>query len=270
VTPILLAFAAFQAAAPASANPDTIRFQACAALARTAPERAVEAANAWLVEAGRIPARQCLGLAYVALGRWAPAAAIYEQAARDADSTQDPRRTDLWVQAGNSWLAAGESLRAIQAFDAALASPNLSDELRGEVHLDRARTLVSMGNVPGARADLDRGLELVPSDPFAWYLSSALAQRESNLERARTDIARARELAPADPDIMLFAGTIAGLSGNGAEAESLYRQVAATAPDTDAGRAAAAALATATEAPRPQPQAPAPAPAPAPGPNQSR
>jgi tetratricopeptide (TPR) repeat protein len=270
VTPTLLAFALAQAATSATPAPMPIppenqaRFQQCAAQARTAPEAAVEAANAWRIEGGRLDAQQCLGLAYVGLGRWRSAATVYEQAARDAAAAQDQRGADFWVQSGNAWLAVEEGTRAVQAFDSALATGQLGDEMRGEVHLDRARALVSLGNPAAARTDLDRALLLVPSDPFAWYLSAGLARRQNDMARAATDIARALELAPADPDILLLASTLAGLAGNGAEAERLYRQVATSSPDTDAGRAAAAALATMADAP-----APAPAPEATPPPAQA-
>ena len=155
--------------------------------------------------------------------------------------------------------------RALAAFDAALLTPNLTDELRGEVHLDRARAQVALGNPPAARAEIDRALQLVPNDPFAWYLSAALARRENDLARAGTDIARARTLAPDSPDMLLLAGTLAGLAGNMAEAERLYRQVAQAAPDSDAGRQARESLATLREV-----EVPAPAPAPAPTRPQSR
>ena len=38
-----------------------------------------------------------------------------------------------------------------------------------------------------------------PNDPFAWYLSAALARRENNLARAGTDIARARDARARQP-----------------------------------------------------------------------
>ena len=222
------------------------RFRECAGLAGSAPDRAVESANAWRLQGGGLYARQCLGLAYVALERWAPAAAVYEQAARDAGAG-DARAADFWVQAGNAWLAAGEPTRAVLAFDAALATTSLSDELRGEVHLDRARALVALGNDAGARQDIDRALRLVASDPFAWYLSAGLARRQNDLARAQADIARALELGRDNPDIALLAGTIAGQAGNMVEAERLYRRVAEAAPDSEAGRQARDSLATLRE-----------------------
>jgi len=265
----LLALAAVQIspdpAAPARADPAVeARLRACTALARTAPQQALDTANAWVAERGGPPARQCLGLAFVALQQWPAAATVYEQAAREAEAARDPAHADFQVQAGNAWLAAGEAPRALQAFDAALATANLTPELRGEAHLDRARAQVALGHAGLARTDLDRGLALVPADPFAWYLSAALARRANDLARARTDIARAQALAPDDPDILLLAGTIAGQAGDMAEAERLYRRVAQAAPDSDAGRQAQASLATvrevevaapaATPAPAPQPQ----------------
>ncbi|MBX3560756.1 MAG: tetratricopeptide repeat protein [Sphingomonas sp.] len=218
-------------------------------------------ASAWRVEGGGLHARQCLGLAYVALERWAPAATVYEQAAREAEAANDTRLADFHVKAGNAWLAASEPTRAVQALDAALAAPHLSDELRGEVHLDRARALVALGSVAGARTDLDEGLRLVPSDPFAWYLSAALARRQGDAARARTDITRALEMAADHPDIVLLAGTIAGEAGDMTEAERLYRRVAEGAPDSEAGRIARASLDTLREV---EVDAPRPAPAPQP------
>lgn len=254
---ISFALAAVQAAAPVPDPAVEARYRACVEQVRGNAETAIATANAWLGAGGGLYARQCLGLALVALERWAPAANAYEQAAREAAAAQDPRRADFWVQSGNAWVAANEGTRAVQAFDAALATPNLTDELRGEVHLDRARALVALGGEAGARADLDRALALVPSDPFAWYLSAALARRENNLTRAQSDIARALQLGPDNPDIALLAGTLAGLAGNMIEAERLYRRVAEGAPDTEAGRAAQASLATLREVEVDAPAAPA-------------
>jgi len=234
------------AAAPAPGN----GLAQCIALARTDPERAIETAAAWRVDGGGIDARQCLGLAYTQLERWEAAGNTYEEAAREAAVAEDPRRADLLVQSGNAWLAGGLPARALTLFDEALRETALAAELRGEIHVDRARALVAMNNLPGARIDLDRAGELVPDDAFVWYLSSALAQREGNLVRAQADISRARTLAPEDPDIMLQAGTIAGLAGNPGEAERLYREVVRIAPTSDAAGQARESLGTlAPEAP---------------------
>lgn len=257
---VFLLAAGLQVAPPPPADAETeARYRACVTQIRSDPEGAVTTANGWRIVGGGFYARQCLGLAYVALERWTDAAQQFEEAAR-AVGPGDPRAADFQVQAGNAWLAAGEATRAVQVFDAALASDALTDQMRGEVRLDRARALVALGSLDGARHDLDEALRLVPEDPMAWYLSAGLARRQRDAARAQADIARARQLAPDDPDVALLAGTIAGDAGNMEEAERLYRQVATEAPNSAAGRAAREALATAREVEVPAEASPSSAP----------
>jgi tetratricopeptide (TPR) repeat protein len=235
----LIALAAAQAAIPA--NTEAV-FTACAAEARQSPEQAVRTAEAWGQSGGGFHADQCLGLAYASLGRWVPAATAFEQAAAKAQATGDRSVSDFWVQSGNGWLAAGDAARARQAFDAALATGFLSDGLRGQVHLDRARAAVAAGDMSGSAADIAQGIALVPADPFAWYLSAALARRQGNLEKARTEILKAVELAPDDANVLLEAGNIAGLSGDLVAAKGFFERAAKASPSSEAGRAASAAL----------------------------
>jgi tetratricopeptide (TPR) repeat protein len=237
VIPFLLALAA------AAQNPAAPGVDSCAALVKTAPEKAVEMANDWRLKGGGLKARQCLGLAYAKLERWAPAATAFEQAAMEAEAAKDAGRADFWVQSGNSWLAAGDHAKARKAFDAALAIPALTAGLRGEVHLDRARASVAAGDLASARSDIDQGLKLVANDPFAWFLSSALALREEKIGRAKEDIAKAVSLAPDDADVLLQAGTVAGVSGEVVAAQSFYEKAALLAPGSAPGKAAQAALA---------------------------
>jgi tetratricopeptide (TPR) repeat protein len=241
VTLIFLALAAAAQAGPA--DDSGARFRSCTDLVRQSPDKAIAAADAWRLKGGGLEARQCLGLAYSAAERWAPAAAAFEQAAREAENKKDASSADFWVQSGNAWLAAGQPANAVKALDAALASASLKAELRGEAHLDRARAGVALGDLAGARADMDKGLALVPADPLGWYLSAALARRQGDLPRARTDIARAVELAPREAIILVEAGNIAGLSGDLPAARSLYARAAQYDPEGQTGRAAAAALA---------------------------
>ena len=255
---LLILIAGLQAAANPVPDAETrARYRACVDQVRASPEAGLQAASGWRIVGGGIYARQCMGLAYVALERWREAAEDYEQAAGEVGAA-DARAPDFWVQAGNAWLAAGEAARAIQAFDSALASDALTDQMRGEVRLDRARALVSLGSLAAARADLDQALTLVADDPMAWYLSAALAHRQHE-PRAQADIDHALRLAPDNPDALLLAGTIAGEAGHMDQAEQLYRQVVAAAPDSEAGRAAAASLATMHEVEVPAAQAGTPA-----------
>ena len=240
--PILLALAA---AAPAAGPQDTPanRYRDCLALARTAPARAVGQAQAWLGSGGGLMAAQCLGLALAAQDKWPEAAAAFEAAAKDAESRQDRRRGDLWVEAGNARLAAGDAAAARKAFEAALASRMLIPQLEGEVHLDLGRAAAALNEPAVARIHIDKGLALVPKDAFGWYLSAALARKQNDLALARDHIATAVGLAPDDAAILLEAGNIAGLSGEKDAALGLYARAARTAPGSDAAKAALAAIA---------------------------
>ncbi|WP_380873370.1 hypothetical protein ACFB49_41070 [Sphingomonas sp. DBB INV C78] len=218
------------------------RFEACTALTKSDPEKAVAEADMWRTGGGGVPARICLGLAYVELERWGPAAATFEQAAKDAEIQRDGRAGNLWVQAGNAALAGDDPAMARGYFDRALALPVLTDEMRGEAHLDRARADVAVGNLADARVDIDAALKLVPRDPMVWLLSATLARRQSDLPRATKDIGEAAMLAPNEAPIAYEEGNIAALAGATERARSAWARAAAIAPDSDAGQAAALAL----------------------------
>ncbi|OHT18157.1 tetratricopeptide repeat protein [Edaphosphingomonas haloaromaticamans] len=218
------------------------RFEACAALAEKQPEQAVKEADAWRTGGGGLPARMCLGLAYVSLERWGPAAITFEQAAREAEIQRDGRAAPLWVQAGNAALAGDDPAMARGYFDRALALPVLSDAMRGETLLDRARAQVAINNLADARADLDKALTLVPRDPMAWLLSATLARRQGDAARATKDIAEAARLAPNEAPVAYEEGNAAALAGDMDKAKAAWQRAVTLAPDSDAGQAAALAI----------------------------
>lgn len=238
---LILLFALAAAAAPQSALEK--KFDACADLAKTDPAKAAAAADAWRVAGGGLLARQCLGVAYAAQERWAPAAVAFEQAAQEAEIQRDGRAATLWVQAGNAALAGDDASKARQALDRALALPVLSAAMRGEAYLDRARAAVALSDPDAARADIDQALKLVAADPMAWLLSATLARRQGDAKRAATDIAQAALLAPDEAAVIFEGGNIAELAGDHAAARTAWAKTVAKDSQGPAGRAAAAALA---------------------------
>lgn len=240
MTPLFL-FAA--AAVQAPATDEGGRFTQCIAQVRQDAKKAVEYAQAWQAAGGNIAARQCLGLAYVAQDRPAPAALVFEQAARAAEAAQDARATDLWGQAGNAYLLAGDAAKARTALDTALARGGGSEEWRGELYIDRARADVELNEPAAARADLDKALKMVPADPMGWLLSATLARREENLDRAVADIAEAEKRAPGDPHVAVEAGNIWVLKGDIKTARAKWTVAADRGAGTAVGKSAEAALA---------------------------
>lgn len=238
ILPLLLTL---QAAATPLPDATEKRFETCVALTKSDPEKALAEADAWRVGGG-LPARMCLGLAYVALERWDPAAVTFEQAAAEAEIQRDGRAATLWVQAGNAALAGDDPAKARGYFDRALALPVLADEMRGEVHLDRGRAGVAIGDLAAARADLDQAVKLVPRDPMAWLLSATLARRQEDAARAQKDIAEAARIAPQQAPIAYEEGNIAALTGNMERAKAAWTRAATIDPKSDAGQAATIAL----------------------------
>jgi len=233
----------------AHAPAPTAQAKTCIDLVRADPARAATRADDWRRKGGGLDAAQCGALALAALERWSEAAVAFEGAALEAARLRDLRAADYWVQGGNAWLAAGDAAKARKDFDTALAAGTLPARLAGEVHLDRARASAAAGDAAGARVDIDKALVLVPQDPFAWYLSAALARRQNDLPRAKADIGKALALAPAEPQLLLEAGNIAGSGGDVEAARGFFERAAKADPTGEAGKAAAAALAANAEPP---------------------
>jgi tetratricopeptide (TPR) repeat protein len=234
------------AAEAATVSSQQARFDACATLAETNPVRALDEASTWRLVGGGVLARQCEGLALVTQKRWASAATAFEMAAREADTKADGRAATLLVQAGNAALASGDSAKGAQYLDAALARAQLTGEQLGEAHLDRGRARAALGNLKGARSDLDQAVKLVPADPLGWLLSATLARQMKDLSRAQADISEAARRSPDDASVAFEAGNIAMASGSEHAARTAWEAAVKNAPDSPAGKSAAAALAQLT------------------------
>jgi tetratricopeptide (TPR) repeat protein len=234
------------AAEVATPTPDAARFEACAMLATSEPARALEEAGTWRLSGGGVLARQCEGLAYVTQKRWAPAATAFEAAAREAETRADSRAATLWVQAGNAALAGDDPAKAIVYLNGALARGQLTGDALGEAHLDRARARAALGDLKGARVDLDMATKNVPADPLGWLLSATLARKMNDLPRAQADITEAAKRSPDDASVALEAGNIAILSGHEAAARTAWEAAVKLSPDSAPAKSAADSLARLT------------------------
>jgi tetratricopeptide (TPR) repeat protein len=222
---------------------DAARVVACEKLIKADPKAAVEQATAWADRDKSVAARQCLGLAFVAMERWVPAEAALAQAAAQADVTHDGHGPHLWSEAANAALAGDQPAKAREDLDHVTALSGLPPLLVGEAWIDRARADVALDDLRQARIDMDKGLALATRDPFAWLLSATLARRQNDLPRAQKDIAIALQSAADDPAVQLEAGNIAAAAGQLDAARAAWTRAAQIAPDDPAGQAAKAALA---------------------------
>lgn len=215
-------------------------FQACLDQALEDPTAGVAFAEKWRIDGGGFYARHCMGFAFARAERWSPAIIAFQQAAEEAErSGEMVQSARLWAQAGNAALASGDAAKARGDFDAALAR-GLPDGLeKGEVHLDRARALVAMGETEAARDSIDVALIQAPRDPLGWLLSATLARRSGEISLAQAHIARAVQLSPDDASVALEEGNIAILTDHEDIARSAWQRAVRLAPDAAAGKAAA-------------------------------
>jgi tetratricopeptide (TPR) repeat protein len=240
--------AAVQPVGPPTPQAETEEGRAaeCQVAARRSPQAALANANRWRAAGGGLHARQCIGLAYVELEQWRPAATTFEQAAQEADRNSDARGADFWVQAGNAWLAGGDPVRAVVALDLALKSRHLTSELRGEPAstapaLSSPRTSCPRrASTSTPRCSWSPPIRWPGTSPPSWHAARRTCPAPAPTSPALSKW-RARTRSPA------ARGTIAGQAGDMAEAERLYRQVATAPPTPPAGRAARESLATAAK-----------------------
>jgi tetratricopeptide (TPR) repeat protein len=248
--PMLAALMLMQVVAPLPASPhaattpsEQALYADCVRAANEGVPGAIDAATQWKNGTGGVPARHCLGLAYMGANRPADAARTFEDAARVAEAQGNPAAAELYGQAGNALLLAEQYARAeVVLSNALVLAARRGGKAKGELLIDRARAREAQGNSPGARADLEEAVTLAPDEAAGWLLLGVLARREERLADARPALANALRLAPSDPDVQVEAGNMAAMDGDYAKARALWNAAVRAAPGTPAGKAADAAL----------------------------
>jgi tetratricopeptide (TPR) repeat protein len=237
---LLLALLATPALAVPMAN-DKSRYESCLAMARATPERGIDAAQAWRIEGGGVPARHCLAIAQFARKDYPEALKSFEAAARASEAAQDGQAVSLWSQAADAALIAAKPDLALSFLDAALKG-DLSPRAAASLRVTRAEALVDLKRTSEAAADLETATTLDPQVRFGWLLKATLARRNGDLKAAEAAILKAAELEPDSADVQLEAGNIASLQGNEKLARAAWQAAAEADPDSPTGRAAAKAL----------------------------
>ena len=193
-------------------------------------------------EAATVEANVCQALAAEKSGKFAEAAARFEQGA-GLLKPGDPQADRMLAAAGNMWIAAGQPGKAALALDKALAGTGLLAEQRGEALLDRARAAEAQGDLKTARAKVTMAAQTISQDAFLWYFSAALAIRENDPATAKLAIGRALTLEPNDPTVLFEAGHVYHFAGEAAKARDYWTRASTADPKGKSGDAARRALA---------------------------
>lgn len=240
--PLLMLLAAPATAAPFSG--DASRYQACLALIKTDPARAIANAQAWRIENGGAPAQHCLALAQFAHGDYAESLKNFEAAATRSETSEDGLAAAAWNQGADAALLARQPDTAVRFLTRALdgSAGSLSPRAEATMRVTRAEAYVDLKDYPKAAADLDKAVTLWPDVPWGWLLKATLARRMGDLKTAEAAILEAGKRDPEAADVQLEAGNIAMAQGNKALAQAAWTAAANGDPEGEVGKAADAAL----------------------------
>jgi Flp pilus assembly protein TadD len=233
-------------AAPGAYDPslDPKRYDGCVRAIDADAAKVEQFAIEWQALGGGLPARHCLALAQLRQGKNAAAASTLSKAAQAAEAQKSPMAADLWNQAGNAAMLAGDMKGAVSHFSSGiLAAGEFAPVRTANLLVDRARARTELADLAGARADLDQALKLTDKEPTAWLLSAALARRQGDLVRAGIDISRASALDSANPDVLFEQGNIAAANKDEVNARKLWEMAVKAESGSAAAEIAAKALA---------------------------
>lgn len=237
---IFLSVAAALALAPAFADEDeAARYQSCLVLVETDPQAAFDNAALWEREGGGAPARHCAAVAMTALGRYGDAGRMLEAIANSTSADDTTLRSDLFGQAGNAWLLAGDAGRASSNFTAALLLT--PDDVA--LYIDRARAMAMMGDMASAETDLTAAIVRNPQSYTALTLRAAARRQAGNIAGALEDCNAALRLLPNSAEALTERGLAYAIDGRRDEARADFlAAINAGGPAADAARDALALL----------------------------
>ena len=215
------------------------RYIDCMTLARREPLRALPVAEKWMGEGGGLGARHCVAIAMFESGRYLPAASQLEAIARDMGSERPGLRAELYVQAGQAWMEAGQAENAAAAQSKALALKTDDPDL----WIDRGLSYAAMKAWPRAINDFDRALDLRPKDVETIVLRAAAWRNAGDPAKALADAQYALRIAPDHSEALLERGFAYLARGDKSAATADFNKVLLLVPPgSDAARRAQAGL----------------------------
>jgi tetratricopeptide (TPR) repeat protein len=219
---------------PRSAEADAAFYEHCLVLAREKPEAGRKEAQDWQGRGGGNPAEHCLAVALIGLREYKEAASRLEALGRTMVRAPDSLRAEIFDQAAQAWMLAGDPAHAYEAAGLALQMQPNDPELL----LDRAEAAGAAGLYDKAVADLDRVLKANPSRVDALIYRAAANRALDRLGPAFDDISEALKLAPDSVPALLERGNIRSLRGDPEGARLDWERVAVMSPGSSAGTAA--------------------------------
>jgi tetratricopeptide (TPR) repeat protein len=212
--------------APHNAEADAATYDRCIKLSKQDPAAAQRLAEGWHERGGAHPADHCAAMALVGLKRYRDAASRLEVLAQAMTKAPAALRADVFDQAGQAWLLAGDPVRAYAAAGQALSlRPNDPDLL-----VDRAEAAASAGYFDKAVADLDQVLKAEPGRVDALVYRASANRALARLDPALADVEKALAQASNSVPGLLERGNIRRLKGDSAGAREDWARIGQLAP----------------------------------------
>jgi tetratricopeptide (TPR) repeat protein len=221
-----------------NAEKDAETYAYCMQLAKVDAAAAVRLATEWRARGGAHPADHCAAVALIEMGKYRDGATKLEALAAAMTHAPASLRAHVLDQAGQAWLLAGDSVRAVTAAGGAVALEPGDLELR----IDRAEAEASAGYFDRAVADLDIVLKADPKSIDALVYRASAYRSLDRLTPALADIDAALARAPDSAPALLERGNIRLLMGDIPGARRDWQRVGRIAPGTQANMAALANL----------------------------
>lgn len=227
---LLLFIGAGPVLAAARSPPDGAHYGRCLADSSANPARALADGEAWARAGGGVPAQHCAALALVGLKRYAEAGARLDKIAADKGVPGAEFRVELFDQAGNAWLLAGEGAKAVQSFSAALTL-SAGD---ADLFADMARAQAMVRNWHEVDLDLNAALQLQPRRADLLVLRASARRALARYQDARNDIETALKLKPNDANALVERGLLRRQLGDIGGARRDFQAAVQSAPRGEA------------------------------------
>ena len=199
----LLSGLALLLAAPAiAAESAGQRYQSCLRTANLDPSRGLALATEWAKAKGGAPADHCAAVSLVELKRYPEAATRLDALGRAPDMGN--LRPEIFDQAGNAWMMAGDADKAVASFSNALTLSATDADL----YADLARAQAMRKAWSEVDADLNEALRLQPRRPDLLVLRASARDAEGKLKDARQDVDQALSIKPLMPEALIERGEI--------------------------------------------------------------
>ena len=208
-------------------------YTACLNLAQQDPQRAAASALYWKGLGGDFGAMHCQGVALMAMRDYAGAALVFAALA-DQERLPIPERSRFITQASQLFLKAGQSIKARDAINQAIAWDG--EDLNAFVL--RARIAAATGDSLSALKDLDYALLEDPNQVEALIYRASLYRSLKRYDLAAESIAKAQSLNPDHPYMLLERGILAATQRDTVTARQAWQKILLNHPHSAAATAA--------------------------------